>query len=259
MAGTAVASLVDGRLSVGPDTNEAFIQRLYEGLLGRGNEATGMTYWDHWMETGASKLDVANGFLNAPEFLAQHGPASSMSDTQFVSLLVGGLYGRTPGAAELQSLIAQIAVSGGSQAGRASVTASAADSAEAKRYLATDTAQVWARNDAGTLTHELFETGLGREVELSPGLAFWKATAASATPLDIADGVMKTPEFQALHAGQNDVAYVTSLYRGGLGRAPEQQGLQYYLDRVQAGASRADVLLAIATSPEATGHLTRNL
>ena len=30
--------LTDATLSVGPDTNEATIQRLYEGLLGRGND-----------------------------------------------------------------------------------------------------------------------------------------------------------------------------------------------------------------------------
>jgi hypothetical protein len=40
VAGTEAIVLVDGTLSVGPDTNEAFIDRLYEGLLGRTAERT---------------------------------------------------------------------------------------------------------------------------------------------------------------------------------------------------------------------------
>ena len=52
-----------------------------------------------------------------------------------------------------------------------------------------------------------------------------------------------------------DTAFVTSLYHGALGRAPDAGGQAVYLDQLAHGVSRASVALGIAQSPEAQVHL----
>lgn len=255
--GTQAAGLVDGRLSVGPDTNEAYIQRLYEGLLGRGNEPTGIIYWNHLLDTGHTKQEVANGFLTSAEFVTGHGAAANVAPAPFINFLYASLLGRGPTAGDLAFWTGQLA-----QAGQAAVLQGIADSPEAKAYLAPTTARVWARNDAGTLTHELFETGLGREVELTPGagLSFWTSIMANYTPQQAAALFVQSVEFQAGHASQDNAAYVKSLFGAGLGRDPQATETQPLVAALQSGAaSRADVLLQVATSAGAVVNLTRNL
>ena len=257
VSGTEAAQLVDGTLSVGPDTTEATIQRLYEGLLGRSNDVTGMTFYDQLLQSGASVATVAADILASPEYVALHGAPGAMSDTQFVSSLYQGFLGRPPTASDVSFWTASIA-----QVGRAAITGDIANSPEAKSNLAPDTAEVWSRNTGGTLIHELYETGLGREVELgSFGLGFWQnLLQTGTTPLQLAQLILSNPEPQALHAGQSDSAFVSSLYQDGLGRAADPAGLAFYTGALQSGSlTRAGVLLSIATSPEAATHLIRDL
>ena len=67
-------------------------------------------------------------------------------------------------------------------------------------------------------------------------------------------------EFAAYHAGQGNDAYVESLYQAGLGRPADASGLASWSTLLSnGGATRADVLLGVATSDEARAHLTYNL
>jgi len=250
--GTEAILLTDATLSVGPDTNEATIQRLYEGLLGRSNDTGGISSWDAALTSGSSKSTLATAFLNSNEYLASHG---TQSDSQFVTSLYQGVLGRAPdpdGAASWTSLLAQ-------GVSRGDVALGFADSSEAKGHLADATARVYAPNAAGTLAHELYETGLGREVELT-GLASFKAAYANLTPAQLAANIAGSSEFMNDHAGQGNAAYVASLYQAGLGRAPDARGAALWTGLLDNGtASRADELLSIATSPEGAAHLTYNL
>jgi hypothetical protein len=249
---TEAVTLVDGTLSVGPDTNEATIQRLYEGLLGRSGETAGISAFDAQITAGVSKATVATEFLSSNEYIADHG---TQTDQQFVASLYQGLLGRAPEAGGLAYWTGALAQG----ASRGDVASAIADSDEAKSYLAATTAQVFVPNAAGTLTHELYETGLGREVELA-ALPYYQAAYLTQTPSQIAAGIAASPEFLADHAGQSNSAYVTSLYQDGLGRAPEAAGLASWTGALNSGTlSRSAVLLGIATSPEAAAHLTHTL
>jgi hypothetical protein len=245
--------LVDGTLSVGPDTGEATIQRLYEGLLGRGNDTGGISYYDAQLINGASENSIGAQFLTSPEYVAATG---TISDTQFVASLYQGFLGRSaaadPGSSYWTDLLA-----GGTS--RAAITIGVADSAEARTALGLTTEQVWVPHAPGTLAHELYETGLGREVEL-PALASINASWSVLTPPQLAAQIAGSPEFLADHAGQSNSDYVGSLYQNGLGRPVEAGGASYWSSLLNSGvASRSDVLLGIATSPEAQSHLTAYL
>jgi hypothetical protein len=252
VGGTEAVLLTDATLSVGPDTNEATLQRLYEGLLGRSGDAGGISFYDGLLTAGVSKATIASDLVNSNEYLAGHG---TQTDQQFVTTLYQGLLGRSadadPGSSFWTGLLAQ-------GASRGSVAAGIADSDEAKSHLAATTAQVFAPNAAGTLAHELYETGLGREVDL-PALQNFQAAFAAETPAQFASGIAGSAEFAADHTGQSNAAYVNSLYEVGLGRPADPSGSAFWTELLGGGATRGDVLLDIATSGEANAHLTHNL
>ncbi len=249
---TKAVLLTDSTLSVGPDTNEATIQRLYEGLLGRGGDTGGLSASDAQLAAGISKTTVAIEILNSNEYLAGHG---MQSDAQLVTSLYQGLLGRVPdpgGAALWSGLL-------GGGVSRGDVAIAIADSPEAKSHLAATTAQVYVPNAAGTLVHELFETGLGREVDLA-SLPSFKTAYATQTPAQFAAAIAGSPEFINDHIGQNNAAYVSNLYQDGLGRAPDAGGSALWTGQLDSGiATRSDVLLSIAASSEGAAHLTHNL
>jgi autotransporter passenger strand-loop-strand repeat protein len=251
ISGTEAVVLVDGILSVGPDTNEATLQRLYEGFLGRGGEPAGMSYYDAKLTAGVSKATVATEMMHDPEYIAKYG---TQTPTQLVTRLYQGMLGRAPDPAGLAGWTAALAQ--GTSPG--AVAIGIADSAEAKTYLAAATAQVFVPNAAGTLAHELYETGLGREVELA-AMPNYQAAYLTQTPAQIAAGIAASPEFLADHAAQSNSDYVTSLYSNGIGRTPEPGGLASWTAALSSGAlTRGAVLLDIATSSEAAAHLTYN-
>ena len=253
LPGTEAVQAVDGTLSVGPDTNQALVQRLYAGLLGRGSDPGGLANYSEALSAGATPGSVASTLLSSAEYAADHG---TQTDSQYLNSLYQGLLGRAPDPSGFSTYTNALAAG----ATRADVAVTIANSPEAKTYNAGATAELFVRDPNGTVVHELFETGLAREVDLTAIGPMSGALASGAeTPLQLAQFIVGSPEFMSLHAGQSDTAFVTSLYQSGLGRAPDPTGLQSYVGALGSGAAtRAGVLLAISTSPEAATHLTGN-
>jgi len=80
------------------------------------------------------------------------------------------------------------------------------------------------------------------------GLDFWAQRGLS--PLDVAQGILQSAEWQAANGAQSDSAFVAGLYQHLLGRAAEAAGQQYWEGWLAQGMSRAQVLLGVALSPE---------
>ncbi|GAB3470102.1 hypothetical protein GCM10027321_40080 [Massilia terrae] len=101
----------------------------------------------------------------------------------------------------------------------------------------------------------LLYAALDRVPDLA-GLSFWATSGASLQ--DVAKGVLASAEFGATPLGQaGNVAFITGMYQHVLGRAPEQAALDYWNGRLTAGASRADVLTAVALSDEHKAGATK--
>ncbi len=252
VAGTEAIVLTDGTLSVGPDTDQALVQRLYEGLLGRAGDTGGLAGFSTQIAT-AGAASVATAMLDSPEFQHLHGTPASMSDTGFVTLLYQGLLGRAPDAPGLANYVQALA----NGASFGSIAAGMAQSDEARTHLAADTANVWVPDANGALITELYETAFGRAPDPGGLAVFTQALQGGLTPQQIAQSIAASPEFMADHAGQGPSALVTSLYATGLGRVPDQPGLNHWVTSLQAGTTTGSVLSGIATSPEAYGHLIR--
>jgi serralysin len=246
--GTEALALVDGTLSIGPDTNEAFVTRLYEGLLGRAPEAMGLSDWDASLRT-AGKSAVAQGILGSAEYQAAH---AGENDPQFVNVLYQKLLGRPAEPDGLTGWIKALAAG----MSRGDAAAGIADSPEAKQYWSGVTSQgVFAYDPNAAIVREDYQAAFGREADTG-GLKGWTNLLKNgATPAQLAQDLTTTPEFQALHAQQTNAQYVESLYEGGLGRQADQGGAQGWVSALQSGATRADVLTGIAQSAEGQQHL----
>ena len=244
--GTEQVTLTDGVLSVGVDTTEAYVQRLYVGLLGRSYDAAGMTFYEHLITLGVTETTIAADFLASAEFVARGLPASGPA---LVSTLYASLLGRTPEFAGLAYYAAELPV-----LGEAGVAMQIANSPEAKAHGAFVTAKVLARNDDQTIVHDMYETLLGRETELG-GLGFYLDMLKAGSLDDVARQMSAAPEALARHAGQSDAQFVGDLYATGLGRAPTTSDLSAGLAALQGG-TRGQFLLQLARGAEARAHLT---
>jgi len=246
--GAEAAGLVDGTLSAGADTNEAYIARLYQGLLGRAHDGGGLSGWDTALN-GSSKAAVAQAFLDSGEYQAVH---AGEDDATFVNSLYLSTLGRpadTDGAAGWTQALA-----GGTT--RGDVAAGFTDSAEAKLFWSPVTSEgVFSRDPNAAIVREDYLAAFGREAEIG-GLAGWKNFLnGGGTSAQVAQGLAGSAEFQALHGSQADLEYVQSLYLNGLGREAEAGGAESWVTAIQSGANRGDVLAGIAQSAEGQQHL----
>jgi hypothetical protein len=249
-AGTDIVQLVDGQLSVGAATTEAFVARLYEGLLGRTDDVAGLSYWNASM-AGESQADIAAGFLRSTEYQAEH---PDLSNTDFVSSLYTGLLGRPGDAAGIANWTQDLA-SGDT---RANVLAGFAASSEAQQNWSATTSQgVFAYNADAAPIREMYATVFGREADAG-GITGWgNAMQDGMTLTDLGAAIANSAEFTALHSGQSNADFVTSLYQGGLGRQPEAAGATFWTSQLNNGTmTQGGVAIGIATSTEGQHHLS---
>jgi hypothetical protein len=66
----------------------------------------------------------------------------------------------------------------------------------------------------------------------------------------VAAAFIASPEFQSKYGNVDDKTFITLLYNNVLHRAPDADGLQYHLNEIAQGQSRADVLTHFSESPE---------
>ena len=107
--------------------------------------------------------------------------------------------------------------------------------------------------DPSRLVNSFYRAALGRLAE-PDGLATRILQIQSGMPVEVlAEDFVSSAEFQARHGtGQTvDLNYVTALYRDGLGREPDAEGLAGWLAAGAKGATRANILATIACSAEA--------
>ena len=247
LPGTTALRLTNGTLSLGPNTNEAYLQRLYEGLLGRPGDAIGLAGFDQLFSSGVSRAFFAALFLNSGEYGALHGPQADATDAGFVTSLYQGVLGRAADGAGFAGWVAALARG----ASRAEVASGFVQSAEAVTRFAAATAHVWVPSRYGAPVSQLYATGLGRDPD-QLGLYGWTSSLqGQPTAQGVAEGIANSVEFKADHAGQGAAALIDSLYRAGLGRAPDAAGAQAWTTALQNGASTGSVLLGIASSSEA--------
>jgi O-antigen biosynthesis protein len=120
-------------------------------------------------------------------------------------------------------------------------------------YTGTTTPPKLSFKDHALLVNSLYKAALGRRAE-EEGLQAGIRELDSGLPLNaLAENIVRSPEFRTRHgkAEEINIDYLNALYRDGLGRPPESEALTFWQVKGKAGATRAEVLAAIAGSDEA--------
>ncbi len=94
------APVQQGLWIANPDAAE--VARLYDTVLGRLPDLSGLTNWTNSLEGGMSLQSVANGFVGSQEFQTVYG---ALNNTDFVTLLYHNVLHRDPDAAGLSNWV----------------------------------------------------------------------------------------------------------------------------------------------------------
>lgn len=99
--------------------------------------------------------------------------------------------------------------------------------------------------------YRLYTAALDRAPD-AQGLGFWLSTLDRGASLQsVARGFVDSTEFRTNFYGDgSNAAFVTSLYRNVLDRAPDADGFNFWTGALNHGADRADVLIGFSESQE---------
>lgn len=86
----ALINTPEGQLRLPQDSDDQFIDALYNNVLERQPDASGRSYWQATLSSGRSMASVVVNFAESPEF------ATKLAPEIHASLLYEGLLGRTP-------------------------------------------------------------------------------------------------------------------------------------------------------------------
>ncbi|WP_455914651.1 DUF4214 domain-containing protein [Pseudomonas syringae] len=265
--------------------SRAFVLDLYQTVLHRTGDDSGVSYWNTLQQQGLSRTAVIDGFLNSPE---SHN--LSEGETGYIrivahnawnnlDMVVGkGVATGTAGDDQISEQEVRLDSSAVSHlAGNAGIDTfifNDAASAYTISTLDTDTLSI-SRSTGAAATfdlsgfnvldfadRELFvldsaQASIGRlytVLDRAPdieGLKFWLSHgAAGETGAQVASGFVQSAEFsQRLPDGTN-AAFVEQLYHNVLDRGSDAGGLAYWVQSLDGGTSRGQVAFNIANSPE---------
>ena len=228
-------------------TTEAQVYRVYQATLDRAPDAAGLAGWVSQIESGAqSLLQVIAGFTGSQEFQTVYG---ALSDDAFVELLYNNVLERASDAAGLQGWLDFI--DGGGT--RAEVVRGFSESAEF--ITNTDYAgAAWATHvqlgDVEGQVYRLYWATLDRAPDTAGFQGWVEIIEGGSSLLDIIPGFVNSAEFQNVYGSLEDEAFVELLYNNVLNRSSDAGGLQAWLDFIDGGGTRAEVVRGFSESPE---------
>jgi hypothetical protein len=205
--------------------NQAFVATLYRTLLNRTVEPGGLAFWTGALDAGATRLQVASGILNSPEYRAREVEniyevvLGRQADLFGLTFWTGALRG----GATLKQVEAGI--------------------------FASDEFFTRAGGNSAAFLNLLSQDVLGRPAD---------PTVTSLLPLGFASPTARaTAAFQVLNSDAVNITLVTNFYQEILGRAPEPGGLSFWTGILRAGVTEEAVIAGLFASDEFFRRLQR--
>lgn len=229
---------------------KAFVERMYTKALGRKADVSGVEYWTSvLMKKEKTAAEVGYGFVFSDEYKNKN-----TKDDAFVEMLYNVFMDRKSDK-EGKNYWVGLLEKGYS---RRYVYRKFAHSEEYTRicqsYKITRGAIALEseRDLYPNLTEyvgRLYSKALNRHPD-DDGMNWWCANIKNhtMTPVAAAESFILSPEFEAKNLSNEE--YIKVLYRTFMGREYDQDGLNYWLGRINSGESRRTILRSFAGCPE---------
>jgi len=237
---------IDGREVYNLDDPAAQVMRVYDIVLGRNVDQSGLNTFVQILDSSTRLENVAQSLLNSNEFIGAHG--GNLSNAQFVDVLYHNMRGVSGSADET---LGWVTLLNGGEMTRADVATYFAQSAEEQSATARMLAQgIWDRDESAISIANLYDAAFDRLPDAA-GLANWvtQAHRDNVGMEAIATSFLNSNEGASLRA-LDDASFINEIYQNALGRNAEASGLANWLGQLAAGETRADVMLAISDSAE---------
>lgn len=235
----------DAVLTFDENSDAAFVMRMYDTVLRRTPDPAGLDSWLDAMDHGMTRAQVAKGFLGSQEFALATG---SLSTADYVEYLYNHALDRASDPAGKAGWINYI--DSGTMT-RADVLMGFSESQEHKLLTADTLNQgLWHTNDNFQQIEALYDSFANRLPDQA-GLIGWADMMDHGMTLkQVAAGFAGSAEFSAHTAGMTNAALVEYMYNTTLNRASDATGKAYWVDQLDHGMSKGDLLLGFSSSLE---------
>lgn len=227
------------------------VYRLYEATFGRLPDHDGLEGWAKDLFEGTQSLEgAAAAFIGSPEFQNRYGV--NPDDSSFVRALYDNVLNRQPSQSEesawvdlLQSGMERAAVVIGFSESGEFVNGTRAD---ATSLINDQTDSMWQG-----IVYRLYVATLAREPDQGGFESFLDTLGSGAATYDsVPQNFINSIEFQNTYGALDNPEFVDLLYQNVLGRSADSEGLSGWLDAMNNGSSRSDVVQGFAQSGEFT-------
>ncbi|GEP02298.1 DUF4214 domain-containing protein [Methylobacterium oxalidis] len=246
-------------------TNEQFVNAVYQNLFGRTADAGGLAYWSNELATGGmSRADLLLGLTSTAEgagataqttLVSERAPTESSPVYADINLADGSQTVAGGSAFDTVNFgLSKADFSTVVDGGRVLVfhansgTATTIENSDFIKF--TDGVLITAHTADEAVIGRMYEAVMARDADAS-GLQYWWQQHASGQSMeDIAHAFMQSPEFQQGAGKLENPAFVDQIYQNLFGRDADQAGHVYWTKELNAGMSREDFVLQLASSGE---------
>ena len=242
----------DGVLSFDVDGRAAQVMRLYDAALDRLPDANGFEAVLDLLEAGQTIQQVAAVFLNSAEFQSRYG---ALTNQRFIEQLYLFCLNRPGDAAGIQNWVNAL----NSGTTRTEMLVIFSESQEHRNLTQGALSQgLWVADDDALKIARMYDATFDRLPD-SGGLATWTANLKGGmSMLDIATAFAGSGEFQQRYGAVSNEQFIRQMYQFCLNREPDTAGMQTWVNALNSGTSRAQMLLNFSESAEHVA-LTRPL
>lgn len=227
------------------------VTRLYLAALGRAPDAAGLVANTRALLAGTSLSSDAAGFFTSGEFARLYG--ANPSDTAFVNAVYQNVLHRAadaPGQAQYLKAL-------NSGMSRADVLTSFSESSENRGALETTPNQTYSET-VEAQAERLYDAAIGRTPDAIGYGNLTRAMLNGLTLQQAALGFVQSGEFASRYGGGGDNGtFVDALYRNALHRTADVSGRTHYVDALNTGLSRADLLVSFSECSEHVANVIR--
>ena len=214
------------------------IARLYQAYFDRLPDQGGMDFYREGRAEGRTLASVSQEFLGSPEFIEAYG---NLDNQGFIEQLYRNVLGREGDSNGVNFWTGQV----NNGRSRSAVVIEFSQSPEFVEQ--TDTAEVQTSVEGSV--YRLYLAYFLRPADAG-GFAFYIDQASTRSLGSISNDFAVSPEFVDRYGNLTDREFLDLIYANVLSRTPDAAGYAFWVDRMQRGTSRGDVMLAFSESPE---------